>query len=150
MEQALCNQNAGIEVASGWRGANGGTFDLYSGLNSNPLCRGYVEEKGNQLHDKLKEDGEEGCLTMQTEWWEGTGRARRVVEVTTVIVTVNVTIPCGAEKGHERGAPTAGARTNRERVRGWWKGTQGTDGGRGSNWGGSGGWNWHLRWRNWG
>ena len=55
-------------------GCDGGTFDLYSGLNSNPLCSGYVEEKGNQLHDKLEEDGEEGCLTVQKEWWEGEGQ----------------------------------------------------------------------------
>ena len=74
VEQALCNRNAGIEAASGVEGCDGGTFDLYSGLNNNPLCSGYVEEKGNQLHDKLEEDGEEGCLTVQKEWWEGEGQ----------------------------------------------------------------------------
>ena len=71
VERALCNRNAGIEAASGVEGCDGGTFDLYSGLNRNPLCSGCVEEKGNQLHDKLEEDGEEGCLTVKKEWWEG-------------------------------------------------------------------------------
>ena len=37
---------------------DGGTFDLYSGLNRNPLSSGCVGEKGNQLHDKkLEKDG---------------------------------------------------------------------------------------------
>ena len=65
-ERALYNRNAGIEAASGMEGCDGGTFDLYSGLNRSPLSSGCVEEKGNQLHDKL-EDGGEG-LTVQKEW----------------------------------------------------------------------------------
>ena len=45
------------------------------------------------------------------------GRARGVVEVTPVIVTANVTVTCGAEGGHGRGAAMTGARTNKGRRR---------------------------------
>ena len=42
VERALCNRNVGIEAALGMEGCDGGTFDLYSGLNRSPLSSGYV------------------------------------------------------------------------------------------------------------
>ena len=73
VERALYNRNADNEAAS-MEGCDGGTFDLHSGLNRSPLSSGCVGEQGNQLHDKLEEDGGEGCLTAQKEWWEGEGQ----------------------------------------------------------------------------
>ena len=56
--RALYNRNAGNESSSGMEGCDGGTFNLYSGLNRSPLSSGCVGEKCNQLHEKkLEEDG---------------------------------------------------------------------------------------------
>ena len=58
-----------LRLHRGWRGAR-------AAPSTCTLCSGYVEEKGNQLHDKLEEDGEEGCLTVQGEGqgWKGGGK----------------------------------------------------------------------------